>query len=451
VLHVRKDHRNFDSFLISAILHIVFILILASYITITGRAPESAMDVAWVEMEDQNIVVPRPLVDESYLKKFTPKINSDVTTTSSEGIKTSNVAEVIAPARNIVYKSIEVNPKGLKDIGVVPELATTVKFGASKNLPLSAPVNTGTGVQVGKGVITGKTRAGIGDGGKGSLSFLRENVATEKNLIPENLQSPTKLANDELGGMLTGKGNDVSGHIRLIRVKHNLSDWWQDPTALTGLVDWLNKNTRIQADMKVAGGMLSLDDPKILESPLLLMTGHDRSTTIGSNLTQPERGGGNLATSLTDAEKAGLRKYLLEKGGMLFFDDCGFKGLFADEVKTIIRDVLPEYAIENIARTDELFSCYYNIAGTPRGSEMFWGSENEGKGVVFPYLQGIRIGTRLAVVFSRKDYLCAIETVEIPSHTQLRYRYSPEVYKFMTNLVVYAMKYGGITNRSDYN
>ena len=82
---------------------------------------------------------------------------------------------------------------------------------------------------------------------------------------------------------------------------------------------------------------------------------------------------------------------------------------------------------------------------------MFWGSENEGKGMVFPYLQGITVGRRLAVVFSRKDYLCAIETVEIPSHTQLRYRYSPDVYKFMTNLVVYAMRRGGITDRSDYD
>ena len=82
---------------------------------------------------------------------------------------------------------------------------------------------------------------------------------------------------------------------------------------------------------------------------------------------------------------------------------------------------------------------------------MFWGSENLGRGVVFPYISGISIGTRLAVIYSRKDYLCAIETVEIPSHTQLRYRYSREVYKFMTNVVVYAMKYGGITDRTDYN
>lgn len=448
---MRKDHKSLDSFLISAILHIVFILILASYITVTGRAPETSMDVAWVEMEDQNIMVPRPLVDESYLRRVTPKMKSEITTTASEGIKSTELAEVIAPARNQVFKSIEVNPRGIKDIGVVPEFSTEAKFNAGSSLPLSSPVNTGRGIQAGRGIVTNRTRVGGGGGGKGGLSILSQGMPQPEKLIPDALKSPTKLIDDKLGGMLTGKGNDVAGHIRLIRVKHGLSDWWQDPTALTGLVDWLNKNTRIHADMKVSGGVLSLDDPKTLESPLLIITGHDRSVTLEHNLTQPERTGGKLASALTESEKAGLRRYLMEKGGMIFFDDCGFKGLFADEFKSVLREVLPEYPIENIARTDELFSCYYTLAGPPRGSEMFWGSENEGKGVVFPYLQGIRIGTRLAVIFSRKDYLCAIETVEIPSHTQLRYRYSPEVYKFMTNLVVYAMKYGGITDRSDYN
>ncbi|HGJ64480.1 TPA: DUF4159 domain-containing protein [bacterium] len=451
MLYEKKNRRSLDSFIISAILHIIFVLILASYITVTSHAPESAIDVAWIEMEDQNIIIPRPLVDESYLRRTVPKVVSDITTSASEGIRSATIAEVIAPARNSVMKSIELNTKGIQDMGVIPEVSTIAKITPGSGIPMSAPVNTGDGIQVGRGLVTGKTRAGGGGGGKGGLSILSQGSAPQVNLLPENIQSPTKLTDDKLGGMLIGKGNNISGHIRLVRVKHGLSDWWQDPSALTGLVDWLNKNTRIHADMKVAGGVLTLDDPRLFESPLLIMTGHDRSVTIENNLTQPERRGGKLDTALSDAEKVGLRKYLIEKGGMLFFDDCGFKGLFADEVKAILKEILPEYSLENIARTDEIFSCYYNLSGAPRGSEMFWGSENEGKGAVFPYLQGIRIGTRLAVIVSRKDYLCAIETVEIPSHTQLRYRYSPEVYKFMSNLVVYAMKYGGIADRSDYN
>jgi hypothetical protein len=449
----KKDHRNLDSLLISAILHIIFVIILASYITVTSQAPESSISVAWVELEDQNITVPRPLVDESYLRRIAPKVQSDMNTQPSEGFRASEVAQVVSPAKNAVYKSVELNPRGIKEIGVVPDVMTTAKINSGAGLPIAGAVTTGKGIQVGRGIVTGRTRVGGGANGTGGLSIISQGSmpSSSGSALPESLKSPTTLADNDIGGMLLGRGNDVSGHIRLIRARHGLSDWWQDPSALTGLVDWLNKNTRIRADMKVAGGVLSLDDPRLSEAPLLIMTGHDRSTTIESNLTQPERTGGRLAESLSLTEKAGLRRYLVDKGGMLFFDDCGFKGLFADEVKSLLREILPEYPLENIARTDELFNCYYNMASIPRGSEIFWGSENAGKGVAFPFLQGIRIGTRLAVVYSRKDYLCAIETVEIPSHTQLRYRYSPDVYKFITNLVVYAMKYGAITDRTDYN
>lgn len=449
----KKDRKNLDSLLISAILHIIFVIILASYITVTSRAPESSISVTWVELEDKNITIPRPLVDESYLRKIVPKIESDMKSQPSEGFRASEVAQVVAPAKNAVYKNVELNPRGIKDVGIVPDVMTAAKISPGAGLPIAGAVTTGKGIQVGRGIVTGRTRVGGGASGTGGLSILSQGSmpSSSGSALPESLKSPTTLADNDIGGMLLGRGNDVSGHIRLIRVRHGLSDWWQDPSALTGLVDWLNKNTRIRADMKVAGGVLSLDDPRLSEAPLLIMTGHDRSTTIESNLTQPERTGGRLAESLSPTEKAGLRRYLVDKGGMLFFDDCGFKGLFADEVKSLLREILPEYPLENIAKTDELFNCYYNMASIPRGSEIFWGSENAGKGVAFPFLQGIRIGTRLAVVYSRKDYLCAIETVEIPSHTQLRYRYSPDVYKFITNLVVYAMKYGAITDRTDYN
>ncbi|MDQ1329315.1 MAG: hypothetical protein QG641_2604, partial [Candidatus Poribacteria bacterium] len=81
----KKDHKSLDSFLISAILHLIFVAILASYITITNRVPESSISVAWVEMEDQNITVPRPILDESYLRRFIPKVKTDITTNASEG------------------------------------------------------------------------------------------------------------------------------------------------------------------------------------------------------------------------------------------------------------------------------------------------------------------------------------------------------------------------------
>ena len=446
---MRKERsRSLDSFLVSAIIHVVFIMILASYVTV-GNLPPESISVTWVEVPAPELAEKRPLLNESLIKNFAPKRESGATSRTSDDLKSADVAQAIVSSPKIIRKSVELNPKGIRS-KILPSVVTESEIALSDDLPFSGPVTTARGAQVGKGAVTDRTRAG-GRSERGGLSIVDPSMAEDAGVVLDKLKSPTSIPDDEIGGVLIGQGSDISGHIRLIRVKHGLSDWWQDPTALTGLVDWLNKNTRIHADMKVAGGVLTLDDPRIFDAPLIIITGHDRSETRSRNLMQPDQKGGELTASLTSAEKAGLRQYLVDRGGMLFFDDCGFHGLFADEVKAILKQVLPEYNIENVSKTHEVFRCYYHLPGPPRGSEMFWGSENAGRGMVFPYLQGITIGRRLAVVFSRKDYLCAIETVEIPSHTQLRYRYSPDVYKFMTNLVVYAMRYGGITDRSDYN
>ena len=43
-----------------------------------------------------------------------------------------------------------------------------------------------------------------------------------------------------------------------------------------------------------------------------------------------------------------------------------------------------------------------------------------------------------------------METSEVDSRARLQDRRSPDVHRFMTNLLVYAMKYGGNTDRSEY-
>ena len=84
---------------------------------------------------------------------------------------------------------------------------------------------------------------------------------------------------------------------------------------------WLMDNTRIRADMKYKGGSLRLTDPDIQDAPLVFMTGHDTDIAVGRGLNKE----GPLSEGFTAAERAALRKYIVERGGMLFFDDCGFK------------------------------------------------------------------------------------------------------------------------------
>ena len=264
--------------------------------------------------------------------------------------------------------------------------------------------------------------------------------------LPLDAKSPILLPEDRLGAVLEGKGTEIRGHIRLIRLKHSLSDWWQDPTAISSFAKWLGENTDLRADMKYAGGSLRLTDSRILNAPLVIMTGHDKDITVGRNLTKE----GPLTNSLSALERAALRKYIVERGGMLFFDDCGFHGLFAAIVADELRTIFPEYPLENLPHHHEIYNIYYQLPRPPTGGDVFWGSENHPKPTQFRYQRGITINKRLAVVYNRKDYMCAMETVEIESRTMLRLRRSTDVHRFMANLLVYAMKYGGNTDRSGY-
>ena len=283
----------------------------------------------------------------------------------------------------------------------------------------------------------------IGDAAPGSDLALAPDEALElsdENLVPE----------DRLGAILEGEGMEIRGHIRLIRLKHSLSDWWQDPSAIPSFAKWLEENTNLRADMKYAGGSLRMTDPRILSAPMVIMTGHDKDMTVGRNLATPDRKNAPLAAHFSSEERAALRKYIVERGGMLFFDDCGFNGLFAATVANELYRTFPEYPLKNLMHTHKIYSIYYDLPRPPTGGDVFWRSENHPKASRFKYQKGITINNRLGVVYNRKDYLCAMETVEIQSRTMLRLRRSKDVHRFMTNLLIYTMMYGGNTDRSGY-
>ncbi len=273
----------------------------------------------------------------------------------------------------------------------------------------------------------------------------------------EHLES---VPDGELGAILEGDGKDITAHIRLIRLKHSLSDWWQDPTAIPSFMKWLREHTRIRADMDFKGGSLRLTDMDILDAPLIFMTGHDTDIATSRNLAKD----GPLTGGFSPEERANLRKYIIDRGGMLFFDDCGFNGLFAAQVKAELDKAFPEYPLKDIPHNHEIYKVYHTLSRPPQGGDVFWSAPGAGQGrgttdaggyrigtTKFTYQKGISIGRRLAVVYNRKDYLCAMETAEVDSRASLRSRRSPDVHRFMTNLLVYAMKYGGNTDRTNYD
>ncbi|MCY4553388.1 MAG: DUF4159 domain-containing protein [Candidatus Poribacteria bacterium] len=258
---------------------------------------------------------------------------------------------------------------------------------------------------------------------------------------------------DKLGSTIDEEDGIVRGHIRLIRLKHNMSDWWQDPTAIPSLINWLREHARsITADMKYAGGALPLTDVRIMDAPLLIMTGHDQAMSV-SYQRLAER---NLQTSgFSSMERAALRKYILDYNGMLFFDYCGDGGnekSFANLVEVELRTIFPEYPMETLDVRHEIFQAYFKLKKTPVGGSAFWGTGYKGGNIKWRYIKGIsvpgRLGKpRLAVVFCPLDYLCSMETAEVDSRAPLASRRSSDVYRFMTNMFIYQMRQRAAHNK----
>ena len=292
---------------------------------------------------------------------------------------------------------------------------------------------------------------GRGDSGSGAdLGNLTQSGSTGEDAFGGGVSDIVNTGGDGTGDepFITFDDEDgiVRGHIRLIRLKHDLSDWWQDPTAIDSLTKWLQEHVKtISTDMDYEGGALLLTNKKIMEVPLIIMTGHDQAMSVSYQRLAEHN---SQASGFSKAERAALRKYILHFNGMLFFDYCGNGGnekSFARLIETELRTVFPEHPLTTLKTQHEIFQCYFRLTQTPVGGSTFWGTNYKGGNNKWRHIKGIsvpgRFGKdRLAVVFCPLDYLCSMETAEIDSRAPLSARRSSDVYRFMTNMFVYQMR-----------
>ena len=169
------------------------------------------------------------------------------------------------------------------------------------------------GVDIGK---TGKGNSlGVGKGrgsgrgdGLGTADELGEGISDALGDIPTGLiQSNRDEIGDKLGSTIDESDGITRGHIRLIGLKHNLSDWWQDPTAIPSLIKWLLANQpNITADMDYMGGALKLTDKDIMDAPLVIMTGHDQAMGVSY---QQLKNRNSQAGEFTEKERAAPVSY----------------------------------------------------------------------------------------------------------------------------------------------
>lgn len=457
----------------SVLVHIIILLIAGLYFVSQSDIFQNLIHGDTFELKP----TPKPKVHKQIFKKVSPPIVSVSNTVVSEPVAvqprfsavmeraavpmSQTVSEFSNKAVN-VHTTINPNvPKVVQQDARVPSLVTSTELPISDapsvlstiGPAVSAPQAGQTNIA--RGMVGNPVQVKIAIQRPPGLSFTHNVGAATASVALDKLSADVQLGNVEVQpppkgepyGMVVGRGRDIRGYLRFTRIRHNLSDWWADSSSLNALTKWLNERTGIKTDMNVEGGAIKLTDANLQKTPIAFMTGHDPSLVRSRNLLGRQQGGGKLDSRLSDAEVAGLRKYLVEKGGFLVFDDCGVNAAAQAMVRlflTQMRHVMPENHIERIDNGHEIYHNYYAIGGPPVGFDIFWWGTRPPKR---NYLEGFSVGEKLSVLVVRRDYMCAMEAVSLPTRSV---HYSPGVYRFMTNVVIYALTHGSISNYTRY-
>jgi len=456
-----------QSFIIALIIHGGILLILGAYIAYTQSPPVKEW-VASTFLKAQKEVKPKerpkdlkPVVRPTIPTEqpmavqqvtMTPRITTAAVVRAPVAYATTEVLEF---DNTPVPRTMNVQVANAPRVSVAANVVTYANIPTStseQGISFSAPVGDvgiGSAPVVGRGIVGTQVRVAKGAIKPTGLSMIK-NITVADTGLANVAQAVTlgkvavaPLPKGEPGGRVIGRGKDIEGVFRLVRVQHALADWWADQSSLTALTDWLNSQTKIKTDMNVEGGSIRLTDPKLGKSPLVFFTGHDASEVRSRNLQRGEP----LKNRLSEQEKDGMRKYLLEDGGFIYFDDCGVNApaqAFLRLTLAQLKYALPEYSVDRIPNDHEIYNNFYDMGGPPVGFDIFWWGTHPPKR---NFLEGITINDHLGVLVCRRDYMCAMEAVSLPTRTV---HYSPGVYRFSTNIVVYSLTHGGVSDYKDY-
>ena len=204
-------------------------------------------------------------------------------------------------------------------------------------------------------------------------------------------EPPIKLKVD--GELVNGGEQDriERGFLQIAKLRHS-GTWDAAPQALRNLLMALNRTVGPAASTTVRE--LPPTDDNIYRYPILYMHGRNRF-------------------DLGAGEREQLRTYL-ERGGVLFADACCGDQKFDDSFREMVAQLFPESRLERIPADHEMFtaSVGHDIRRVRRRMPE---ADNPNVALelsvreVEPFLEGIQIDGRWAIIYSKYDISCALE------------------------------------------
>jgi len=294
-----------QAFVIYLILHGVILLVLGAYIAYTQSPPVKEW-VASTFLKAQKEVKPkeRPKEIKPIVRPTIPteqpvpvqdvQVAPRMTTAAVVRAPRATAATTLEFSAVAIRHDVQINPN-VPQVRIVPEVVTYANIPTTASpdgIAFSAPVAAPSAPTIGRGIVGTQVRVARGPMKPKGLSMIK-NISVADTGIADVAQAVTlgkmavaPLPKGEPGGRVIGRGKDIEGVLRLVRVHHDLADWWADQSSLVALTEWLNTQTKIKTDMNVEGGAVRLTDPKLGKAPLVFFTGHDPSYVRGHNLAR---------------------------------------------------------------------------------------------------------------------------------------------------------------------
>ncbi|MCZ6679688.1 MAG: DUF4159 domain-containing protein [Candidatus Poribacteria bacterium] len=443
-----------QSLMISLIIHGLMALGLSVYMIVHTAPFQDFMDATFLKSPDP----PKPKVRKPVIKPVTKPIvpresaavveplqpQPRVTTAANlrtASVTTANVIEFSNRRLKLEARPQPYHPKIIDLNQPSPHVVTSV------DLPTSdAPgaLALGTPVASTGGDVAGLTRRGmsgivqdvrvVNAPSQTGIASLLDTTSAAPNAL-DSMVGEMRLGNrlmipmrhDQLGARISTDPQTglPTGYFQFCYVRfrqRGMNPLFRvDPTALSYLVRWMSGSTRIRGRM--TGRTLFLDDPRLLDSPMLYMNG--------------VRG-----VRFRAQEKRNLTRYLVEKGGFIFVDDDHSGGslatkAFANSMRAQFRDIILEAGgreLQRIPNDHPIWNQPFQLGGQP--------AEPNRTGRTWP-MTAFELNGRLSVVISYNDYNNGWEE---PGSATISY--VPSVLRMGANFMFYAATHGKI---SDYN
>ena len=217
----------------------------------------------------------------------------------------------------------------------------------------------------------------------------------------------------------SGENDEIQrGLLEIAQIRHN-GKWDAAPQALRNLLLALNRTVGLAASTKPVS--LPATDPNIFKYPVVYMHGRNRF-----QLSRPER--------------EQLKVYL-SRGGVLFADSCCGSRKFDRSFRDLIAQMYPDRKFQRIPASHEIFSSQigHNISEVKRRTRRVNSPNATLETSIVtgePFLEGIEIEGRYAVIYSKYDISCALQRQSSIACTG----YLPDdAVKIAVNVILYAM------------